>query len=627
MPKVSVIIPTYNREEFILRALNSVLKQTFTDYEIIIIDDGSQDDTKQILSPYTFMGNIKYFYQENSGISSARNRGIKESKGEYIAFLDSDDTWVPEKLALQVALMDQNRNLGLVFCKMNRKDENGRFCGTKPDKFTGTTFKELITNWGDIPTSTVLMRRECIDKVGLFDESLETMEDFELWLRIAEKYSIDVIGDKNLADYYLHSEQITKNPIQVYEGYIKLQKKLLYYYENRPTEIIIKRIAESEYVLSRIYFKQKSYKKALSLVYSSISYFPLTGLLFINNNDTYLNKILKMIKPYGYLVVCSILAALRPSKKVNKPVCNKKGKLPTVSIIVPVYNRVKYLEQAIDSILKQKFTDYEVIIVDDGSTENIKETLIKCINKAPSQIRYIRQNNKGPGGARNTGIRNAFGKYIAFLDADDEWENEFLNKSIERLRSGGYKWLDTAANRVVYNEKEEVMEHANMHMHSPGESDDLYSFLLKDDVIGMPSKVIVKKECFDEVGGFREDLRIREDWEMWLRLAKAHFKYCRITEPLYQYKVRQNSLTKTESLRGLKCTYVVLSNYAPDAFKLDPKNRVLYSEKMWNIARQTLKIRDKDPVLFFKSVFKSQLYDPSFKRVIKSFNSLKKRHD
>src|SRR5690349_3602213 len=106
MPKVSVIIPTYNRAQFIARAVDSVLEQTYKDFEIIVIDDGSSDNTQEILKAYE--GKIRYVYQQNKGISAARNRGIQEAKGEYIAFLDSDDVWKPEKLSVQVAILDVN---------------------------------------------------------------------------------------------------------------------------------------------------------------------------------------------------------------------------------------------------------------------------------------------------------------------------------------------------------------------------------------------------------------------------------------------------------------------------------------------------------------------------------------
>jgi glycosyltransferase involved in cell wall biosynthesis len=293
---------------------------------------------------------------------------------------------------------------------------------------------------------------------------------------------------------------------------------------------------------------------------------------------------------------------------------------------VPVFNRVKYLEQAISSILKQNFNDFEVIIIDDGSTENIKATLKKCIHKAPAKIRYIRQPNRGPAGARNRGIKEAAGKYIAFLDADDEWEEEFLSKGVEKLVSGHYHWIDTAAHRIALNEQEEVFLQTVIHAEPIDGIEGLYPLLLKENVIGSPSKVIVEKACFEKVGYFREDLRIREDWEMWMRLARAHFRFYRILEPLYQYKIRQNSLTKTESLIGLRCTYKLLCDYAPEAFKMDAANRVLYAEMMWDIARHVLSSKDKDIALFLKSIFKSQWYAPSFTRILKSLGSFKQRY-
>src|SRR4030042_587586 len=112
MPKVSVIITTYNRVHFVCEAIDSVLNQTFKDFEIIVVDDGSTDNTKEALKRYS--KNIFYIYQSNKGRSQARNTGLKVAKGDYIAFLDDDDIWVPHKLEKQVAFMDSNPNIGLV---------------------------------------------------------------------------------------------------------------------------------------------------------------------------------------------------------------------------------------------------------------------------------------------------------------------------------------------------------------------------------------------------------------------------------------------------------------------------------------------------------------------------------
>ena len=130
MSKVSVIIPTYNREKLISRAIESVLAQVYPVYEIIVVDDGSTDATKSVLAP--FNGKIKYIYQKNAGIAEARNRGIKESSGEYIAFLDSDDYWAPEKLAEQVKVLDANPQVGIVFAPMPIVNEKGEILGRKP---------------------------------------------------------------------------------------------------------------------------------------------------------------------------------------------------------------------------------------------------------------------------------------------------------------------------------------------------------------------------------------------------------------------------------------------------------------------------------------------------------------
>jgi len=309
-------------------------------------------------------------------------------------------------------------------------------------------------------------------------------------------------------------------------------------------------------------------------------------------------------------------------RKENKMAANQ----PLVSIIIPIFNRVLYLPQAIESISKQGYEDIEIIIVDDGSTEDIFSIIKKCQAKYTFKIFYIKQKNKGPGGARNTGIKQAQGEYIAFLDSDDEWEEEFLKYTLEKLISGEYQWASTAAYRDVINKDEKVTKRSIAQSNSFKETDDIYYLLLKENIIVGPSGVIIKRKCFNEVGYFREDLYIAEDWEMWLRLAKSNFQLCRIIKPLYQYKIRQNSLTKTEPLKGLRCTYRVLCDYAYDAFKSDPGNRILYAEKMWDISRKVLHFKEKDYLLFLKSLCKSQLYDPSLTRILKSLHSFKKSY-
>jgi hypothetical protein len=209
MPKVSVIIPTYNSEKYICKAIDSVLMQTYKDFEIIVIDDGSSDNTKDILSKYN--GKIRYLYEDNKGASAARNLGIKESRGEYVAFLDADDIWLADKLKLQVDAINTDPQIALVCTDAESFNEQGIvkttfFTTADPDRllkrgyyirhkiaqrkindlyqFKGNFYKELISR-NFILTSSVLMRKTCFDKIGYFNSEFHVTQDYDLWLRAA----------------------------------------------------------------------------------------------------------------------------------------------------------------------------------------------------------------------------------------------------------------------------------------------------------------------------------------------------------------------------------------------------------------------------------------------------------
>lgn len=314
MPKVSVIIPSYNRAKLLGRAIDSVLHQTFSDYEIIVVDDGSKDNTKDVLKAYD--GKIKYIYQANRGISGARNQGIKEARGEYIAFLDSDDSWIPEKLAEQIKVLEANKNVGIVYSKLQMINDKGEHCGVKPKHKSGKNFRELIEIGGDIPTSSVMARRECFEKVGVFDESLQQMEDIDMWIRIAKNYDLYEITDKILAYYYRHDEQVTRNRMKVYEGLVGLYTKILNSYEDAPKAVLTKKIAMNQYTLSRDCYANKLYTDSWRHVVAAIARYPLVGALFFYEGDHVLSKGIKLIKPYGFLAVCALRLPFSKAQKV-----------------------------------------------------------------------------------------------------------------------------------------------------------------------------------------------------------------------------------------------------------------------------------------------------------------------
>lgn len=210
VPKVSVIIPVYNRSILIGRAVNSVLAQDFKDYEIIVVDDGSTDDTPKILS--TYKDKIKIITQKNRGVSAARNKGVSISSGQYIAFLDSDDMWLPEKLSTQVNYFKSN--LKTLICQTEEIwIRNGIRVNPKKKhkKQSGMIFIPSLSLCLVSP-SAVMLKKEFFDKFEGFDESLPACEDYDLWLRISCRYSIALINTPLIIKYGGHDDQLSKMP-------------------------------------------------------------------------------------------------------------------------------------------------------------------------------------------------------------------------------------------------------------------------------------------------------------------------------------------------------------------------------------------------------------------------------
>ena len=208
MASVSVIIPTFNRAMKTARAVASVLYQTFTDYEIIVVDDGSQDNTEAVMRQ--FEGRIRYVViPSNQGVSVARNRGIRESQAPWIAFLDSDDYWLPRKLAVQMAFFEERPKA--VICQTQEIwIRNGRYANPKKrhQKPSGDIFEPSLRLCLVSP-SAVMMRRSLVEEVGLFDEALPVCEDYDLWLRIACRYPVHLIEDRLLIKEGGHADQLS----------------------------------------------------------------------------------------------------------------------------------------------------------------------------------------------------------------------------------------------------------------------------------------------------------------------------------------------------------------------------------------------------------------------------------
>jgi glycosyltransferase involved in cell wall biosynthesis len=226
-PKVSVIMPAYNVAQYIAEALDSVFDQTFTDFEVIVVNDGSPDteDLERVLAPY--LDRIVYAKQTNGGVSSARNTAVRLASAPYIAQLDPDDTWLPNYLEVQMGLIDSDPGLDVLY-------PNTVVFGESAD--SGLTGMQLSPSEGDVEFESlisqkctvlacVVARRETLIRAGLFDESLRSSEDFDMWLRISKMGGRISYHRKVLARYRRRSDSLSANPIPMYESILQVLGK------------------------------------------------------------------------------------------------------------------------------------------------------------------------------------------------------------------------------------------------------------------------------------------------------------------------------------------------------------------------------------------------------------------
>lgn len=271
-PKVSVIIPTYNSAHFIIEAVDSVLAQTFTDFEILVIDDGSKDNTKEVLAE-KYGDSIQYFYKENGGVSKARNFGIEKAKGKYVAFLDSDDAWIPEKLEKQIVALEQNPDKKACYASFYLCDEklNPLEINQSERKSDALTDLLLIGNVVATP-STVIAEKEIFQQVGGFDHELSQCADWEMWIRIATKTEF-IYVDEPLLKYRQHGSNMSKNAALLETDTILLMEKS-FALPNLSKELKSKKnqaLAKVYMVSAGTYFRAHSYKNFLRCAIKSVA--------------------------------------------------------------------------------------------------------------------------------------------------------------------------------------------------------------------------------------------------------------------------------------------------------------------------------------------------------------------
>jgi len=204
---LSIIIPTFNRCKLLNRALNSVFNQTYSDYEVIVIDDGSTDDTAEMLQKN--FTHLRYSYQSNHGVSAARNKGLELVKGEWVAFLDSDDEWLPQKLEKQISLLKVKPDYKICHTEELWIRNGVRVNQMKKHKKAGGWIFPQCLPLCAMSPSSILIHRSVFDSIGYFDTSLPACEDYDLWLRITAKYPVLYLEEPLIKKYGGHDDQLS----------------------------------------------------------------------------------------------------------------------------------------------------------------------------------------------------------------------------------------------------------------------------------------------------------------------------------------------------------------------------------------------------------------------------------
>ena len=490
-PLVSIVIPVYNGANYVAEAIESALNQTYKNIEIIVVNDGSTDNTEKIVKSYG--DKVRYFYKENGGTSSALNLGVKNMKGDYFSWLSHDDMYYPNKIEKQIEelkrLDDKNT---MIYSNSEYIDKNGKGLFRTEfeyrEKPNLLNFPIFAVMFGMISGCSLLISKSIFVDNNFFDETLRYTQDYDLWYRL-KNYNIKFITDV-LVKTRIHESQDYQKINQRQNDEIKsLWTKML---ENI-TEKELNIIGLSKYglyeCLYRYFFGQQKNNKNHSGIIS------------------YIKEYLELHKEYSDI------------SKIK------------VSIVVPFYNRINYLLETIDSVKKQTHKNWELILINDGSTENIYKVKELCDDKIKL---YDNSYGKGVSSARNLGMDIADGDYLAFLDSDDLWLEDKIEKHLKNIILVGADFSYTNYTRFFENgNNEDILL-------------DKYIYYINKCYSISPSTVIISKNIYqNKYYRFRDTISIAEDICFFLKVSQDYILFI-LDESLTLFRSLKSSAYKSK---------------------------------------------------------------------------------
>ncbi|MCC8398133.1 MAG: glycosyltransferase [Rickettsia endosymbiont of Labidopullus appendiculatus] len=463
-PKVSIVIPVYNGANYMREAIDSTIAQTYKNLEIIVVNDGSNDNGETERIALTYGDKIRYFSKPNGGVASALNLAIREMRGEYFSWLSHDDVYTPEKIEHQINVLNNlaNRNTIIYgsYEVIDHKSKSLYF--TRIDKIFSRekcNIPLFILMRGLIHGCALLIPLKYFHEIGTFDETLLTTQDYALWfkfLRVAPTHFDDRILIKSRSHPDRGTYKITSNIDECNELWSGFLRKLT------PEEMTV--MEGSPYLFlhrSSIFLTNASYHLASKLA------------------ESMAKDLLSDIK---------------------------------ISVIMPIYNRVNLALESVKSILTQTHQHFELILVDDGSKDDVSALIEEC--NRDTRIKYIRKKNAGPAAARNLAIKHASGQYIAFIDSDDLFYDNKLETQLKFMEDNSLLFSHTSYHRVDWDGN--LIKYIN----SGTFSGQVFPKMISKCPIAV-STVMAKASLFVS-NKFPENIKIGEDVCLWISIASKH---------------------------------------------------------------------------------------------------------
>ena len=561
---MDVIIPAYNASRFIYEAIQSVLNQTLLPHKIIVVDDGSTDETVEIVK--SFESNlIELISVKNGGVSRARNIGINASlEADYIAFLDADDLFHRQKLEKQIHALQQRQGTDIAYCYEKAIDENGTDISQVKDVThrekceQGNIFNQLLYEQYRVgnPSSLVITRSSLLE-IGGFDENLKFSENFDIIMRLSEKYkfvcvpeilySLRFCDSSTMGKIYLFEERLNV----LLHHLIALEK----WHENlNPNASVI--LAQID-KLERFFYEAGTDLRRADLRRADLRRADLRRA-DLRRAD------LRRADLRRADLRRADLASYQPNKIIEKFLmkCPNLGEImgfncitiPSVDVIIPAYNASRFIYETIQSVLNQTLLPHKIIVVDDGSTDETVE-IVKSFES--NLIELISVKNGGVSRARNIGINASLeADYIAFLDSDDIWAPTKLEAQLRQLGRN-------PAAGVCYSGVQLIDEMGSEIENTQGEPyvrGQVFKDIIYYDhpIYGSASSVIVSKNVLLQTNLFDETMQFSEDIDLWARLALlTEFDYA--SSP--HVKIRIHSSSATRNLSWKKSQEILLQHF------------------------------------------------------------------